>query len=66
VPGWYTPSSHTVPSAGDLSGRPGPSDSLQGRHINGTFLSEITVITAEINPNNKPYSKWVGKADLEN
>jgi len=34
--------------------------------VNGTFLSEITVITAEINPNNKPYSKWVGKADLEN
>jgi len=31
--GRCTPSSRTVPPAGDSSGRSGPSDGLQGRHI---------------------------------
>jgi len=34
--------------------------------VSGTCLLEITEIVAKINLNNESYSKWVGKADLEN
>jgi len=40
--GQCTPSSCTVPSAGDSSGRPGPSDSLQGRHIDALQSPKLT------------------------
>jgi len=33
VPGRCAPASRTVPSTGDSSSRPGPSDGLQGRYI---------------------------------
>jgi len=39
APGRCAPSSRTVPSAGDSSGRPGPSDGLQGRHSQETLAS---------------------------
>ena len=40
--GQCTPSFCTVPSVGDSSGRPGPSDGLQGRHI---IVKLLTVVS---------------------
>jgi len=41
----YAPSSRTVPSAGDLSSRPGPSDGLQGHHISFTTRPLLVRLT---------------------